>query len=208
MATIIDIPDAAGTWTEWTGSYVDLQTDNGDVSCAFTDTTNARITCNFPDLPAGILDPVNSCYFVCKMRATSGSPTANLWNGTSWIGPTATLGGGYADYAQLAASMVVATLQAYEGGAQRNSFGVGNNINFTYLTRQADVSYPPGGFSYLIGSLLAGLSIGATLTFREFTAALSTFGRGMGRRWKFTRPELEMGYRFYRRTQTPELAWL
>jgi hypothetical protein len=103
---------------------------------------------------------------------------------------------------------VVATLQAYESGVQRGAQGVGNTVNCSYATRAADVEYPPGGFAYLVGSLLAGLSIGAALTFREFTAALSTFARGAGRRLRFTQAELEMGYRFYRRTQTPELAWL
>lgn len=174
MPTVIDVPNAQGADTAWTGTYADVTSDDGDTTNVNTSTLGARESWTFPALPTGILTPVNSASFKAKARSVGGTPTLSILNGSAYtsVGAITT---SYVTYSVPAASLVVATLQAYASGVENTSGG--GPINVSYAYREADVSYPPGGFTFLLGQLMP--LIGAGLSWMQFRAALRLAARHM-----------------------------
>src|SRR3990172_1140863 len=156
MAQVIDIPNAIGSFDEWSlgagaSKLAALQTNDADTGYIVSLTNGQREQVTFPALPPNPII-ISVAVFRATMRASAGSPTDSVFDGVSYQS-VGSLTGSYLDYAINAASLVRDTLNGYESGVRVDTSG-GNGSRCTYIVR--DVTYSPstGGFVFLLGLAL------------------------------------------------------
>ena len=150
MAIQIVAPNARGIPGSWQHCGVDwltcVQTSNDTYISTNVDATS--ITFTFPALPAGILDPVNSCQFKAEAKKNlTGSPEPKLriYKGASWS-PDINLTINDTVKSVSADSLVVATINGYSTGVYFNKNGAADDkwISVDYVYRETDYTMAAG----------------------------------------------------------------
>lgn len=175
MPTQIQLPASVSTPAQWSLTGSDpaaVQTNDGDTSYIYTTDQNYEHLYLMDALPAGVIDPVDSCTTHLVAKSVGGDVGAYYnWNGNNYqsIGGIST---SYADYGTAYYSLAKADIAAGKCGVKSPSVGsVSGHVTQVYRSVQYHTA--AGGLIFLLGSLA-----GAAVDFGQMAGlAQATFRR-------------------------------